>query len=364
MFGWLFWLVVVAVLCAAGFFAYRVWQRRSSQHSRYEGVRAALEQHHETILVCVRCVGDGPAVVRCLGNAVQKAQSPLRLRFAVAQEPGPEDVYRLIIQKFNQPEIGSNHVYGDKVRTINILDPDGFQHAFASWQQLYADERYVLVIDAGVDLVKNWDVQLCEALEDVPRSAVLTAPGPSQFPCVVSAPPHQRSWPIIAGRPFSLAPEEPVAALAASHVFTAFHGSHFALIPPPQQHVPLYVTDTAWSDHLFSAGTRFLTVPGDLFRAFPGYSDEHLHTQRPTHWSKRLALTPAYAKFAGIRPVQLPVKEGSKKLPKTLFQLRPRARVGLTSAAVLTNEALEKYGTRREVERQVMLASRAPQPVP
>ena len=147
-------------------------------------------------------------------------------------------------------------------------------------------------------------------------------------------------------------------------MFTAFHGAHFALVPPPRQHVPLYVADVAWSDHLFSAGTRFLTVPGSLFRAFPGYTDEHLHAQRPTQWSKRLTLSPAYMKYAGIRAFVPPAKkEGSKKLPKTQFFYRPRARIGLTRSATMTSEALEKYGTRREVERQAMLAARIPQPV-
>ena len=101
-----FWLVVILVIGLV-FVALWHWVAKGRQRSlRTRRVQGALQTHHETVLVCLRCIGpnDTQQVVKCMANAISTATSPLRLRFAVAQQSTPDDVYPLFQKKMRDHE--------------------------------------------------------------------------------------------------------------------------------------------------------------------------------------------------------------------------------------------------------------------
>ena len=386
----LLWFLIAVGLVALTYFGYRVWAKGQERSSRTRGTRKALEQHHETILVCVRCVGDDvDSVVRCLSTAVRNAASPLRIRFAIVQEDSPVDVYEALVQQLHQTDDGAGQNFSDKVKTLNLIEGEGFQQAFDNWRQIWDEEQYALVLDVGVELLQDWDVKLAEAMGQVPEHVALTSPGPNHFAALAAGPPYQKFWPVVVGRRFIFEPDKSVPSVAAHHRFTAFHGSQFAKVPKTKHYVPLYAADVAWSDHLFQHGTRFATVPGHLFNIWDDWDDGHLREQRPSRWKRQLYLSSAYCKFAGIKVKVEQHKEredsspdssqgsddeqggggggggGGKRRSKQptvslSYSLLPRAKVGITNFAHKFEEGDVKYGTKREIQRQLVLASREP----
>lgn len=372
---WFLWLLVAVGLIAAGYFGYRVWRKSQEKTQKSQVVRKALEMHHETILLCIRCVEDDvAAVVRCLAQAFAMAKSPLRLRVAVVQENSVVDVYEALLKHLNK-YAATQQNYADKIRTMNLIECEGFQQAFDCWRDLYDDEKYVLCLDPSIQLLSEWDTKVVDVADSVPDHVVCSAPGPSEFAAFVSAPPHQRNWPTVVGRKFVFDAESVVPAVAVHHSFALFHGSHFAKIPTCRDHVPLYIADVAWSDRMYNAGTRFATVPSKVFDTFD-FDDEHLQDQRPTRWRRKLFLTAAYGRFAGIkittsededfadhevsspRAHKASYKDKYKDKYVQEFRLLPRSKVGVTALALSTDEGVVKYGTKREIQRQLTLAAR------
>jgi hypothetical protein len=346
---WVVVVVAVAVLAAAGYAAYCVWRKKRDRDEKELLTRAAMEAHHETVLLCVRCVsGDAAAVVRCVAAAFKAAHSPLRVRVAVVQEDSPSDVYRLLVDELHKQDGGASHSYVDKVRTRNTAENSSFLHAFNCWRELYREEQFVAVVDAGVQLLAGWDVRLVSVLRSVPTNVVCSAPGAGQFAAFAAGSPHQHGWPTARSRPFPYDTDWPVPGAAAHHVFAAFHGRCFASLPPVQTHVPLYVADVAWSDYLYAHGVRFATVPARVFQHFPHYSDQHLFEQRPRGWagSKRLVLSDPFLRFADLYLDA----EG-------MYRIGARAHAGITPSGLQTAEARTKYGTAKEARRVMQLAT-------
>ena len=150
-------------------------------------------------------------------------------------------------------------------------------------------------------------------------------------------------------------------------IFAAFHGRCFASLPRVQVHVPLYVADVVWSDFLYTHGVRFATVPGRPFQHFSHYSDQHLHDQRPSGWTRgteRLVLSDAFLRFADIigpgARGDLDARGGNDRTQhaEADYRIGPRAHAGITPTGMFTNEARTKYGTTREARRVMQLAAR------
>jgi hypothetical protein len=338
------WVVVaVAVVIAAvlGYGAYCVWRKKADRAEKELETRTALETHHETILLCLRCVsGDAPAVARCVTTAFGAARSPLRVRVAIVQEDSPVDVYRLLTNELHGRYGGT---FADKVRTRNTAEDSSFLHAFNCWRELFHGEQFVAVVDAGLQFLPGWDLRLVSTAQSVPPNVVCSAPAAQHFAAFAAGSPHQHGWPLVRSRPFAYDTETPVPAAAAHHVFALFHGRCFAVLPPALQHVPLYVADVAWSDYLYGHGVRFATVPAGVFQHFAQYTDQHLFDQRPRNWTgggKRLVLSDAFLRFADLTREEAGT-----------FTIGPRAHAGITPTGFLTAEARTKYGTAREARR-------------
>jgi hypothetical protein len=178
---WFLWLLIAVGLVAVCYFGYRMWRKSQEKEQKSNVVRKALEMHHETILLCIRCVeNDVSAVVRCLAQAFATAKSPLRLRVAIVQENSVVDVYEALLKHLNKYAAMQQN-YVDKIRTVNLIECEGFQQAFNSWRDLYDDEKYVLCLDPSVKLLDAWDTKVVDVADGVPDHVVCSAPGPSEF---------------------------------------------------------------------------------------------------------------------------------------------------------------------------------------
>jgi hypothetical protein len=333
---WLIAAAVVAVLLIGGYFVWRLTKRKES---RYSTLLQVASEHPQSILLCMRCASDDAVYVsRRLAAAVNNATSPLRLRFAVVQELGEHggaDVFDLLTSQLKHADVGHPTYFVDKIKTYNVA-ATGFLAAVEAYKHLYGGERVVAVLDARVELLQNWDVELCECVASVSTNTAVTAPAPLSFPVfsyVATGP--NTFWPIVAPQPFTLPPklddqfDEMVPVLAASHIFTAFHGSYFSSLPslPPQHHTPLLFADVVWSSWLYdsycsstrqgyygssrgsSTGTSgrssvshaaFAALPFALFSVDAHYTSPRFGWQKPEAWNYRLNVSSAFAAFAGI----------------------------------------------------------------
>ena len=327
---WLIAAAVVAVLLVGGYFVWRLMRRKES---RYSTLLQVASEHPQSILLCMRCASDDAVCVsRRLAQAVNNATSPLRLRFAVVQELGEHgcaDVFDLLTSQLKHADVGHPTYFLDKIKTYNVAET-GFLAAVEAYKHLYGGERVVAIMDARVELLKNWDVELCECVASVSTRTAVTAPAPLSFPVFsyVATGPHTY-WPIVAPQLFTLPPklddqfDEMVPVLAASHIFTAFHGTYFSSLPPlpPQHHTPLLFADVVWSSWLFDnycnnnnarttrqsssdndgmSNAAFAALPFALFSVDAHYTSSRFGWQKPEGWNYRLHVSSAFAAFAGI----------------------------------------------------------------
>jgi hypothetical protein len=105
-------------------------------------------------------------VSRQLAAAVELADSPLRIKFAIVQAPGSNaDVYDVLLDHLKYAtSVGSKHYFVDKIKTVNVSHAafqQGFFKALTMWQQLVSTEFAVLIMDPNVQVVRGWDVALC-----------------------------------------------------------------------------------------------------------------------------------------------------------------------------------------------------------
>jgi hypothetical protein len=348
-----FWLIVVAAVAVVGYLAYCALRKRWDRAAKFRRDSDELVKHRESILVCLRCVyNDAPAVVKCMLRAIDCATSPLRLRFAVVQEAAPVDVYDLFEQKQNEPSDPA-HNFAAKIATSNLIHSDGYLHAFGEWQKLAVDEQYVVCMDARNQMMQGWDCALVDSLHRTASKTVLTAPNALEFPVLVRAPPHQHLWPVVVGRKFAYPPKQSTAAIAVHHNFVALHGEFFRSLPFPTTFTPLYVADVVLTDHLLNQSALLKTLAVKLFERPLAVHSAHLDSQRPQRWDRTLRLSVLASAHLGAR---LPETDEASPTP-AYFEILPRAFLGLTENALKTSEGVIKYGTKREVERQLVLAN-------
>lgn len=332
-------VVLVAIVLAIVVSTYSRKQRRKEEE-RAKKIRLSLDEHPETVMVCLRSYqNDGGRVAACIGNMLRMASSPLRLRFAVVQEDTPQDVYTLMQEELKHSDFTHMDVL-NKIRTANVIR-SSYLHAWGTWINMYGGERYVVCVDPWNRYVEGWDLKLVAQLKEG-GGTVLTGPGGNQFLTIVPGSAVEHWWPTTRPRKFVFAPKNSVASIAVSHHFMAFEGTIFGALTVPEIQVPLYIVDVVLSDLLWEEGLQFETLAEPLFTRFPNPTNFHLYLQRPTLWDSVLDLGDGYMEFAGIR--WLPDREQ--------YVMTTRAQLGLTDRAKITMEGRVKYGSLREMQQQ------------
>ena len=370
LFGFSFSWMSVIVVCAILFLiilAIRKAVVATKRNKRHFDVKDALTNHNETILFCVRCVSDDAAhVATCISHAIDQAQSPLRVKFAVVQEDATDDVYEQLTLKLK--DVGDGHDYDSHVRTENVLDSNGFMEALTSWQHLYENETYVVLCDHNNIMAKNWDVGVVDAIKNSYVKTVLSSPGPQQFPCIFYGTPNHRYAPIVKGVTFPVKPTT-TSTIAACHNFCVFHGQAFKQLIKPRKHhyVPKYILDVTLSDYLFRQGFKFKSVPFALYRTKMNTNfNNNLEVQRPRSWTRKYFISRQYCEYAGLEP-EFGFEHQHKNTDKCRkrrhkerqrYLLANRTKLGLLGNCMSSGGALQKYGTHSELTRRRNLVQR------
>jgi hypothetical protein len=357
IFGCMLLLVVVLVI--------RKFVMKHRRKKRHFNVRDAATKHAETILFCVRAVGsNATSVSTCIQRAIDRAASPLRVSFAVVQEDVTQDVHTRVAARLRDG--GDGHDHASRIRTHNVLDSNGFMEALLGWQRLRQKEAFVVIVDSGNLMLRDWDLGVVEALRSEPATTVVTAPGPGKFPCLLYGTPQCRFAPAVRGVAFVVRPQA-TPVICASHNFLAMHGKTFAQLRRPRQFVPRYVLDVVLSDYLFQHGLQFVAPPATLYSRRAASNDAELEDQRPPKWHRRYQLSQSYCAFAGLRPEHPDQKDTDRDTDarrrrrqpeKQRYILSERAKLGLTAKSIRSGEALQKYGTHSELTRRRQLVQR------
>ena len=402
---WVWVLAACALVVFAGWFAFSAHKARKRKRLRGRMLRSTLGYHPETVLVCLRSVqSDTNQVVQCVVQACRQASSPLRLRFAIVQEDTNEDVYVALEDIVRH----SSALFNDidllaHVRTMSVIRSN-YMHAAGAWKTMYDDETVVVCADAWVQWASAWDVTLVQTIAREARRAVLSAPNNGQF-CALQRKEHVSwegvvnsgstydaeatsfgaetvSWPAVVSRSFALDTAKVTDAVAVHHNFWAMHGAHFASLPVPTVHVPLYLVDVVLSDWLLTRGSSLLrTLPSGIFTRPPSSittEDAHLSAQVPRNWDGRLHLSSQYLNYAGLARVNsrssyaggCKSEEGDESresqdsdrsafAPPSEFVVTVRAQLGLTPHASLSDEAVVKYGSWRAEQQQRLVLQAA-----
>lgn len=338
---WTIGFLLLAAIVLAIVVSVHTHKQRRKEEERAKKIRLALDEHPETIMVCLRSYqNDGGRVGSCIADMLRRASSPLRLRFAIVQEDTPQDVFSIVQTTLRHDDFTHMDMLS-KIRTGNVIR-SSYLHAWGTWVQMYGGERYVVCADPWNTYEENWDVTLVQMLEESSENMVLTGPGGNQFPTIVPGSPEQNWWPVTKAHKFVFDPQISVASLTVSHHFMAFWGTTFGALRVPETQVPLFIVDVVLSDLLYEQGLQFETLSTTIFHRMPNATNFHLYYQRPALWDGDLDLSQEYMDFAGIK--WLPNREQ--------YVMTARAQLGLTDRAKITTEGRVKYGSLREMQQQ------------